>query len=123
MTKLREKRLAYGMTQRELAQAAHVSTSYICEYESGNKAPTVLVAKKLADVFGMKPERLFATIQPKLSRRNGHHALPCPPKIPCSWCAVPVCPNKCKRVEVGGRVLMLGHEWCIEEHERTAKFA
>jgi len=126
VTKLREKRLAYGLTQVELAARARVSSATIHYLEKDtNQWPTLTVARKLAGVFGMKPEVLFPHVKAKLGRPNSIivGAPPCPPRVVCSWCHGKVCPFLATRIVVNDRELILGHDKCLEEHEATKEYA
>lgn len=57
--RLRKFRLEKGLTQQELAQAIGVSRQTIIALERGDSTPSVKVALKLADLFGLKLERIF----------------------------------------------------------------
>jgi DNA-binding XRE family transcriptional regulator len=123
MTKLRELRLAKGLGQKELAYMAKTSSATIHYLETDpNHCPTLTVANKVAKVFRMKAHDVFPRVQERLGRPSGR-ATVCPPKIPCSWCGVRVCPLQCERVEVKGYVLLLGHDKCREEQKNTEAFA
>ena len=49
-----------GMTQEELATAVSVSRQTIIAIERGNYVPSVLLALKIAAVFGVATEVLFS---------------------------------------------------------------
>ncbi len=48
-----------GMTQEALAEKVAVTRQTIIAMEKGNYTPSVLLALKLAEVFGVKVEELF----------------------------------------------------------------
>jgi DNA-binding XRE family transcriptional regulator len=130
MNKLREKRLVYGYTLKELGRKARVSSATIHYLEVGSRSgedqyPTITVARKLAGVFGMKPEALFPHIKSKIGRPNVDRFLPkpCPPKEKCSWCGNLVCPFLMETVVVEGKTLLLGHALCKEQEVDTRRFS
>jgi transcriptional regulator with XRE-family HTH domain len=130
MNKLREKRLAYNYTLKSLAQKAGVSNATIHYLEVGSRNgedqyPTITVARKLANVFGMKPEALFPHIKSKIGRPNIDRFLvrPCPPKVKCSWCGNFVCPFLVDTIVVEGKTLMIGHALCKEQEADTRQLA
>lgn len=47
-----------GMTQQELAQAVGVSQGTICQYENGQRTPTVPMFAKIAQVLGVSMDEL-----------------------------------------------------------------
>lgn len=48
---IKEKRLAYGLTQKELADFINVYQSFICQIERGTKTLTLPLGKEIAKVF------------------------------------------------------------------------
>lgn len=54
-----ELRTKQEMTQEELAQAVGVTRQTIISIEKGNYTPSVLLALKVAKVFGEPVERVF----------------------------------------------------------------
>jgi transcriptional regulator with XRE-family HTH domain len=56
---LKMRRLDVDMTQAELAKKANVTESSISYYESGDRAPTIKTAKKLAEALGITLNELF----------------------------------------------------------------
>lgn len=50
---LRELREKSKMTQAELAEKVGVTRSLIAQYEIGSKSPTIPVAAKIAQIFGV----------------------------------------------------------------------
>nr|WP_275579590.1 helix-turn-helix transcriptional regulator [Jeotgalibacillus terrae] len=57
--KVKEWRARHGMTQQELADRMGITRQTIGLIEKGDYAPSVLLALKMADVFGIKVEDLF----------------------------------------------------------------
>ena len=58
--KIRENRFRHGeVTQKELAGRVGVSRQTINAIENGRHAPTVAVAIRIADVFGVAVDQLF----------------------------------------------------------------
>ena len=51
--KLKQARLAKGLTQREAAEIAGVDSSYISRYESGQRDPSALALRGLATIYGV----------------------------------------------------------------------
>ncbi|MCZ0861537.1 MAG: helix-turn-helix transcriptional regulator [Methanocorpusculum sp.] len=57
--RIRELRAACGMTQQELADAVSVSSRTIISLEKGQYNPSVLLAHKIAVIFGLPIEEVF----------------------------------------------------------------
>ena len=57
--KLREIRKLRGMTQTELAQAAHIHRVTIAKYEAGQCVPSVDRAERLAAALGVTVDELI----------------------------------------------------------------
>lgn len=57
-TKLRELRTARGLTQQQLAALVHVSARTILSIEKGQYNPSLMLAYRLAEVFGTSVEEL-----------------------------------------------------------------
>ena len=55
-TKLRELRTARGLTQQQLAAQVHVSARTILSIEKGQYNPSLMLAYRLAEVFGTSVE-------------------------------------------------------------------
>jgi transcriptional regulator with XRE-family HTH domain len=51
--KLRQVRRTHGMTQRDLARAAHLTESYVSRLENGTIAPGIDLIARLARAFGV----------------------------------------------------------------------
>lgn len=57
-TKVREYRRAAGLTQQELADAVYVSSRTIISIEKGQYNPSLMLAYRMARVFGTTVEDL-----------------------------------------------------------------
>lgn len=57
-TKVREFRMAANMTQQQLADLAHVSSRTIISIEKEQYNPSLLLAYRLAVIFGVTVEEL-----------------------------------------------------------------
>lgn len=57
-TKVREFRMAASMTQQQLADLAHVSSRTIISIEKEQYNPSLLLAYRLAVIFGVTVEEL-----------------------------------------------------------------
>ena len=57
-TKVRELRTAAKMTQQELADLAHVSSRTIISIEKEQYNPSLMLAYRMAEVFGVSVEEL-----------------------------------------------------------------
>ena len=57
-TKVREFRAAAGMTQQQLAELVHVSARTIISIEKEQYSPSLMLAYRLAQVFGTTVETL-----------------------------------------------------------------
>lgn len=56
---LKNVRLTRGMTQKDVATAAGIARESYTNIENGVRRPSVLVAKKIADVLGIEWSELF----------------------------------------------------------------
>lgn len=57
--KVREYRMEKQLTQQQLADLVQVSSRTMISLEKGRYNPSVLLAHKLAKIFGLKIEELF----------------------------------------------------------------
>ncbi len=57
-TKVKELRIAAKMTQQQLANLVHVSSRTIISIENGQYNPSLMLAYRLAEVFGLTIEEL-----------------------------------------------------------------
>ncbi len=58
ITKVRQMRAAAGLTQQQLAELVHVSTRTIISIEKGQYSPSLMLAYRMARVFGTTVEQL-----------------------------------------------------------------
>ena len=57
-TKVKELRTAAGMTQQQLADLVHVSSRTIISIEKEQYSPSLMLAYRMAEVFGVTVEEL-----------------------------------------------------------------
>lgn len=57
-TKVKELRTAAGMTQQQLADLVHVSSRTITSIEKEQYSPSLMLAYRMAQVFGITVEEL-----------------------------------------------------------------
>lgn len=57
-TKVRELRTRAGMTQQQLAELVHVSARTVISIEKGQYSPSLMLAYRMARVFGVTVEQL-----------------------------------------------------------------
>ena len=67
--KIKEMRMAAGLTQQQLADAVGVSSRTIISIETGRYNPSLLLAYRLARVFGTTVEELCC-LQENLEREE-----------------------------------------------------
>ena len=58
ITRVREFRLRAGLTQQQLADRVHVSARTIISIEKEQYSPSLMLAYRLAEVFGTTEEEL-----------------------------------------------------------------
>jgi len=58
ITRVREYRMAAGLTQQQLADRVHVSARTIISIEKEQYSPSLMLAYRLAEVFGVSVEEL-----------------------------------------------------------------
>ena len=58
VTKIKELRTQRGMTQQQLADLVHVSSRTIISIEKGQYSPSLMLAYRMAKVFGVTVEEL-----------------------------------------------------------------
>ena len=58
ITKVRQLRVAAGLTQKQLAERVHVSARTIISIEKGQYSPSLMLAYRMARVFGVTVEQL-----------------------------------------------------------------
>lgn len=57
-TRVKELRTATGLTQQQLANLVHVSSRTIISIETGQYSPSLLLAYRIAQIFGATVEDL-----------------------------------------------------------------
>lgn len=57
-TKVKELRNAAGLTQQQLADMVHVSSRTVISIEKGKYSPSLMLAYRMAEVFGVTVEEL-----------------------------------------------------------------
>ena len=57
-TKVRELRLQHDLTQQQLADMVHVTARTILSIEKGQYSPSLMLAYRMAQVFGVSVEEL-----------------------------------------------------------------
>ena len=57
-TKVKELRTAANLTQQQLAERVHVSSRTIISIEKGQYSPSLMLAYRMAEVFGVTVEEL-----------------------------------------------------------------
>ncbi len=72
-TKVRESRLEQGLTQQQLADRVHVSARTIISIEKGQYSPSLMLAYRLARVFGTTVEDLCC-LRENMEREDGRLA-------------------------------------------------
>lgn len=58
---IRSKREERDMTQQELADILHVTRQTVSRWESGSRCPDIILAKKIADTFGISLDELVSS--------------------------------------------------------------
>ena len=58
VTKVKELRMKLGLTQQQLADLVHVSSRTIISIEKGQYSPSLMLAYRMARVFGVTVEQL-----------------------------------------------------------------
>lgn len=58
ITKVRQLRVVAGLTQQQLAERVHVSARTIISIEKGQYSPSLMLAYRMARVFGVTVEQL-----------------------------------------------------------------
>lgn len=65
-TKVKALRTAAGMTQQELARRVHVSSRTIISIEREQYSPSLMLAYRMAEVFGVTVEELCCLRENKM---------------------------------------------------------
>ena len=71
-TKLKELRTAAGLTQQQLADRTHVSSRTIISIEKEQYSPSLMLAYRLALVFGVTVEELCC-LKENVTLEEGQH--------------------------------------------------
>ena len=58
---IKERREQLGISQKELAEKADISQSFLCDIEQGRSKPSSGTAVKLADAVGISDIKFFET--------------------------------------------------------------
>ena len=56
---IKEKRERLGISQKELAEKAEISQSFLCDIEQGRSKPSIDTAVKLADALSISDIKFF----------------------------------------------------------------
>src|SRR5262245_20735494 len=57
--RIRELRVAAGLSQKALAEAAGVPQSQVSQWESGNSSPLATTVPAICDALGCSPDEIF----------------------------------------------------------------
>ena len=58
---VKERREELGMSQKELAEKAGISQSFLCYIEQGRSKPSIDTALKIAEVLNISDVKFFGT--------------------------------------------------------------
>ena len=58
---IKERREQLGISQKELAEKAEISQSFLCDIEQGRSKPSIDTAVKLADALDISDIKFFET--------------------------------------------------------------
>ena len=61
-TALRMERARVKMTQQQIADATGLTAAALCNYENGERMPTLQTLSKLADFYGVSLDYLFGRV-------------------------------------------------------------
>ncbi|MDF2548784.1 MAG: helix-turn-helix domain protein [Anaerosolibacter sp.] len=59
MNTLKQIRESKKLTQKELADLVNLSQETISQYENGKRRPNIIIARKIADIFGISLDNIF----------------------------------------------------------------
>lgn len=68
--RLKELRESRGMTQREVAEAVHVTKGAVCQWENGTRMPGLATTLMLADLFRVSLDTLLDRKAPEEVERD-----------------------------------------------------
>lgn len=75
-TKVKELRLKAKMTQQQLAEYTHVSSRTVISIEKGQYSPSLMLAYRMAQVFGVSVEELCCLKENKELEDQQYENLP-----------------------------------------------
>lgn len=58
---IKERREELGLTQKELAEKAGITQSFLCDIEQGRSKPSIDTAVKIADALNISDIKFFET--------------------------------------------------------------
>ena len=58
---IKERREELGMSQKDLAEKAGISQSFLCDIEQGRSKPSIDTALKIAEVLNISDVKFFGT--------------------------------------------------------------
>lgn len=68
---IRKRREAAGLSQEALAEEAGLHRTYVSLLERGERTPTLIVVKRLADALGTTMTSLVRELEAKTPQRDG----------------------------------------------------
>lgn len=68
--RVRELRLACGLSQEQLALEANITPAYLCQVERGNRNPTVALMGRLCTVLGVTLAEFFSEQEEKREEKR-----------------------------------------------------
>ncbi len=74
-TRVKELRNAIGLTQQQLADKVHVSVRTIISIEKEQYNPSLMLAYRISEVFGVSVEELCCLKENKLSEDNQYEKI------------------------------------------------
>ena len=63
-------RINQNLSHKEVAEKAQISRVFYTQIENGNRTPSMKVAKRLADAFGLSLDDFFYALQVTKCNRN-----------------------------------------------------
>lgn len=75
-TKIKIHRARFSMTQQDLADAVNVRRETIVHLEQGKYMPSLELAYRISQVFGMPIEEVFELENPKIAAKTGPATVP-----------------------------------------------
>ncbi|WP_298021758.1 helix-turn-helix transcriptional regulator [uncultured Dysosmobacter sp.] len=74
-TRVRELRIAAGITQQQLADLVHVSARTIISIEKEQYSPSLMLAYRIAEIFGTTVEELCCLKENRILEDNRYEDL------------------------------------------------